>query len=75
MCKIYISITYYLQHQVFLASCYQLSNKFRATTVLQNEKAMAQQLKSWLLNATRVLVVQRQIFINKILVLQVKSNS
>ena len=26
---LYISMTYHLQHQVFLASCYQLSNKFR----------------------------------------------
>ena len=36
---------------------------------------MAQQLKSWLLNATRVLVVQQQIFDNKIHVWQVESYS
>ena len=43
-------MTYYVQYQVFLASCYQLSNKFRER-VLQwyiiRGKTMAQQLKSW----------------------------
>ena len=34
---------------------------------------MAQQMKSLILNATRVLVVQQQIFINKIHVWQVES--
>ena len=37
-----------------------------ATTYIIRDKTMVQQLKSWLLNVTSVLVVQRQIFINKI---------
>ena len=76
MCK--ISTTCSLQHQVFLASCYQLSYKFSvmcAITVLENDKTTAQQLTSWLLDTTRVLVVQQQIFINKIQIWQMESNS
>ena len=56
-------MTYYLQHRVFLVSCYQLSNEFRECVLQRyiiSDKTMAQQL-----NATRVLVVQRKIFINK----------
>ena len=39
------------------------------------DKTMTQQLKYWILNATKILVVQRQIFINEIHVCQVESNS
>ena len=38
-------------------------------------KTIAQQLKSWLLNVKKALVVQRQIFINKIHVWLVESYS
>ena len=43
-----------------------------ATTMLQDDKT--QKLKSWFLNTTRVLLVQRQIFINKIQIWQEELN-
>ena len=69
-------MTYSLQHEVFLASCYWAIN---FVIVWSNgkirDKTMAQQVKSWHLNATGVLVLQQQIFINKIHVWQVESYS
>ena len=46
-----------------------------APMVSLRDENTAHQLKSWILNATGVLVVQQQIFINKIHVLQVESYS
>ena len=60
-------MTYSLQYEVFLASCYW--------AISYSDKLLTQQMKSWLLNAARVLLVQQQIFINKIHLWQVESYS
>ena len=69
-------MNYLLQHEVFLVSCYWAIN---FVNVLQQwiirNKTIAQQPKSWHLNAARVLVVQQQIFINQIHLLHVESYS